>query len=38
MFSDSDNMSRTFFQSMQEIYNGGEPIKAEIVIVKNVQD
>ena len=32
MFSDSDNMERSFFiQGMQELFSGGEPIKTEIM-------
>ena len=34
-----NNMSCTFFiQSMQEMYSGGEPLKAEIFLIEIVQE
>ena len=40
MFSDDEQyeLHFVFIQSMQEIYSGGEPIKAEIFLIENVQE
>ena len=40
MFSDGEQYELHFFsiQSMQEMYCGGEPIKAENFLIENVQE
>ena len=40
MFSDSDNMGRSFFliQSMQELFSCGGPIKTVILPNENVKE